>query len=181
MSADGVSVQISKINAVRDWPAPTSITELQCFLGLTNYYRQFVKEFAKDAAPLTDIFQGKKSLRFGAEQYAAFDALKLALISAPVLEVYDPALPVQVKSDASGTEVEAVLEQQHGDVWHPVKYFSKRLKDTESRYSATECEMLGCILAIEHWCPYLVSRAFDVITNHAPNQYIRTKQKMSKC
>ena len=180
VSAEGVSVQTSKINAVRDWPAPTSITELQCFLGLANYYRRFVKGFAKVAAPLTDILRGKKSFRFGAEQHAAFDALKLALTSAPVLKVYDPELPVQVKSDASGTAVGAVLEQQHGDVWHPVEYFSKRLNDTESRYSATEREMLGCILAMERWRPYLVGRAFDVLTDHAPNQYIRTQQKLSR-
>ena len=55
--------------------------------------------------------------------------------------MYDPELPVQVKSDASGTAVGAVLEQQHGNVWHHIEYFSKRLNDTESRYSATEREM----------------------------------------
>ena len=73
--------------------------------------------------------------------------MKLALTSAPVLKVYDPELPVQVKSDASGTAVGAVLEQQHGHVWDPVEYFSKRL-NTDSRYSATECDMLGCIRAL---------------------------------
>ena len=76
---------------------------------------------------------------------------------------------MQLKSYVSGTAVGAVLEQQHGDVWHPVKYFSKRLNDTESRYSATEREMLGCILAMEYWHPYLVVGAFDVLTDHAPN------------
>ena len=76
---------------------------------------------------------------------------------------------MQVKSDASGTAVRAILEQKHWDVWHPVGYFSKRLNDTESRYSATEREMLGCILAIEHWCSYLVGRAFDVLADHALN------------
>ena len=76
---------------------------------------------------------------------------------------------MQVKSDASGTAVRAVLKQQHGDVWHPVEYFSKRLNDVVSRYSATEREMLGCILVIERWHPYLVGRAFDVLTDHSPN------------
>ena len=60
--------------------------------------------------------QGKKSFRFSAEKHAAFDTLKLALASAPVLKVYDPELPVQVKSDASDTAVGAVLKQQHGDI-----------------------------------------------------------------
>ena len=91
------------------------------------------------------------------------------MISTPVLKVYDTDLPVQVKSDASGTVVGAVLVHQYGDIWHPVEYFSKRLNYTESRYSATDREMLGCILAMERWCPYLVGKAFDVLTNHAPN------------
>ena len=95
--------------------------------------------------------------------------MKLALISAPVLKVYDPELPKRVKSDSSNTAVGAVLEQQQGNVKQLVEYISKRLNDTESRYSAIECEMLGCILAVEHWHPYLVSRAFDVLTDHAPN------------
>ena len=77
---------------------------------------------------------------------------------------------MQVKSDASGTVVGTVLEQQHGNVWHPVECFSKRLNDTESRYSfTTECEMLGYILAMERYHPYLVGRDFDVLTNHVPN------------
>ena len=76
---------------------------------------------------------------------------------------------LRVNSDASGTAVGAVLEQQHRQVWHPVEYFSKNLNDTESNYSATEHEMLGCILAIERWHPYLVGRAFDVLSDHAPN------------
>ena len=70
-------------------------------------------------------------------------------MSAPVFKVYYPELVVRVKSHASGTAVGAVLEQQHGNIWHPVEYFSKRLNDTESRYSAIERKMLGCILAME--------------------------------
>ena len=58
------------------------------------------------------------------------------------------------------------MEWKHGNVRYPVEYFSKRLNNTESRYSATECEMLGCILAMEHWHPYLVGRAFDILSDH---------------
>ena len=65
--------------------------------------------------------------------------------------------------------LEAVLEQQHGNVLHPVEYFSKRLNDTEYRYSVTEHEILGHILSMEIWCSYLIGRAFDVLTDNAPN------------
>ena len=76
---------------------------------------------------------------------------------------------MRVKSDASGTAVEAVLEQQHGRVWNPAEYFLEGLSDTKSRYSATEREISGCILAMEHWHPYLVGRAFHVSTDNVPN------------
>ena len=75
---------------------------------------------------------------------------------------------MRVKSNASGTVVGAVLEQQHWNIWHPVKYFTKRLTYTESKYSATEHEMLGCILAMERWHLYFVGKAFDVLIDHKP-------------
>ena len=71
------------------------------------------------------------------------------MTSTLVFKVYDPNLPVQVKSDASGTIVGAVLEQQNGYIGNPAEYFSKKLNDTKSSYSATEREILGCILAME--------------------------------
>ena len=83
--------------------------------------------------------------------------------------MHDPKSPVQVKSDASGTAVGAVLEQKHGQVWNSVKYFSKRMNDTVSRYSANKHEILGSIMTMEHWHPYLVGGAFDVLTDHMPN------------
>ena len=113
--------------------------------------------------------RGKKSFKFGIEKHATFDALKLDFTSALVLKVYNPKLPVRVKLDALGTAVGAILEQHHGNICHPVEYFSKRLNDTESRYSATECKMLGCIFAMDRWCSYLIGRAFDVLTDHVPN------------
>ena len=91
--------------------------------------------------------------------------MKIDLTYAPVFKVYNTELLVRLKSDASGT---AVLKQQHRNVWHPVEYFPKRLSDTESRYSATECDMIGCILAMEYWYLYLIGRAFDILIDHAP-------------
>ena len=82
---------------------------------------------------------------------------------------------MRVKLDALGTAAGAVLEQQHKNIWHFVECFSKRLNDTKSKNGATECEILGCILAIERWYPYLLSKAFDVLTDRAPTLYIKTQ------
>ena len=111
------------------------------------------KGFLELQHPLLIFCETKKYFKFGAHYHAAFYEVKLSLTSAPVLKMYDPKLPVRVKSDASGTAVGAVLEQQHGNNWHPVEYFLRRLNGTESRYSANKREILGCILAIKRWHP----------------------------
>ena len=76
---------------------------------------------------------------------------------------------MQIKSNILGTVVGAVLKQLHINICHPFECFLKRLNDTKSRYSTIACEILGCILAIECKHPYLIGRAFDILTDHAPN------------
>ena len=111
VTAEGIRVQSGKIDAVKDWPQPRTVTELQQFLGLCNYYRRFIKGYATVAAPLTDLLRGKpSSIEFNTAQVEAFQDLKSRLIQAPVLKVYDPDLPIRVQSDASKLGVGAILE-----------------------------------------------------------------------
>ena len=111
VTAEGIRVQSGKIDAVKEWPQPRTVTELQQFLGLCNYYRRFIKGYATVAAPLTDLLRGKpSSIEFNTAQVEAFQDLKSRLIQAPVLKVYDPDLPIRVQSDASKLGVGAILE-----------------------------------------------------------------------
>ena len=112
VTSEGISVQPGKIDAVRNWPQPKTVTELQQFLGLCNYYWRFILGYATVAAPLTNLLKGKpSSLQFSSIEIKAFQDLKDRLTTAPVLKVYDPALPIRVQSDASKLAVGAILEQ----------------------------------------------------------------------
>ena len=112
VTSEGISVQPGKIDAVRNWPQPKTVTELQQFLGLCNYYRRFILGYATVAAPLTNLLKGKpSSLQFSSIEITAFQDLKDRLTTALVLKVYDPALPIRVQSDASKLAVGAILEQ----------------------------------------------------------------------
>ena len=82
--------------------------------------------------------------------------MKYTLRSAPTLQVFDPDLQSRVLSDALDVACGTILEQKHESGWHPVEYFSKHLSCTESKYGATEHELLGYMLALEFWCPYLI-------------------------
>jgi RNase H-like domain found in reverse transcriptase/Reverse transcriptase (RNA-dependent DNA polymerase) len=102
VSAKEISMQLDKVEAVTTWPEPTSKVELQSFLGLSNYYRRFIKSFSFFVAPLTNATKGdKKAYRWGEAQAAAFQAIKKAFTNSPVLRLPDTSRPFVVTTDAS--------------------------------------------------------------------------------
>ena len=107
VSAEGVKVVESKVAAIKDWPTPTCIRDVQAFLGLANFYRCFVRNFASIAHPLTEL----KGVEFtwGGVEAAAFEQLKTALMSAPVLQIFDETKPREVWVDALDYAVGATL------------------------------------------------------------------------
>jgi hypothetical protein len=110
VSAKGIGMQLDKAEAATTWPDPTSKVELQSFLGLTNYYRRFIKNFSSIVAPLTDATKGdKKAFRWGEAQGTAFQAVKKAFTTAPVLRLPDTSRPFVVTTDASNSGIGGVL------------------------------------------------------------------------
>ena len=104
-------MQQAKIDAIQSWPEPSALVELQQFLGLCNYYRKFIKGYAKVAAPLTELLRHATArFEFSADACSALGALKAALCSAPVLRLFDPMLQSRVLSDASDLACGAILE-----------------------------------------------------------------------
>ena len=100
---------------VRQWPSPTNAHELRSFLGIANFFRRSVRRFAHIASPLHALTSSKATWRWDEEQEAAFDALKCALSSAPVVVPPDPTLPYTVYTDASDRQIGAVLTQDRGN------------------------------------------------------------------
>lgn len=131
VSNRGVAVDQSKIEAIRDWPLPTTIRGLRGFLGITGYYRRFVRQYANIAGPLTDLLR-KQAFTWTPASTQAFDHLKHALMHTPVLSLPDFALPFVIHTDASGTGIGVVLSQQG----HVVAYFSKQLSPRMRQASA---------------------------------------------
>ena len=132
VSKDGIKVDAKKIEAVKGWPVPTNLTELRSFLGLANYYRRFVKNFSKIAAPMTTLLRKDQAWNWREEQQLAFQALKDALCSVPVLLVPDPAQPFQIVTDASDLAMGAILLQDQGNGMQPVAYESRKFNSVPS-------------------------------------------------
>ncbi|XP_051506023.1 uncharacterized protein LOC127413185 [Myxocyprinus asiaticus] len=112
ISSEGVAMDNNKVRAVLNWPQPTSVKELQCFLGFANFYRCFIRGFSSVTAPLTSIIrEGGTKLCWSTMTIQAFKNLKFRFNSAPILQHPDPNTLFTVEVDASNTGIRAILSQ----------------------------------------------------------------------
>ena len=121
--------QMKKVEAIQDWPRPLTKKQVRTFVGLTSYYRRFIPHFASVASPLTDLTRDRlpAQVTWAEETEKAFQDLKTALCSGPVLVTPDFTKPMVVQTDASETGVGAVLSQLHEGEEHPIIYISRKL------------------------------------------------------
>jgi hypothetical protein len=160
ISDTGVATDPDKTEAMESWPTPTSVTELRGFLGLTGYYRKFVQNYVIITKPLTQLLT-KKGFVWTPEATTAFQQLKVAMLSTPVLAVPNFNLPFTVETDACDTGV-AVLMQQG----HPIAYMSKALGILARKLSIYEKEFLAVIMAVDKWRQYLQRGPFTILADH---------------
>jgi hypothetical protein len=160
ISHEGVAVDPNKYKSVMDWPTPKNVKGVRGFLGLTGYYRKFIRDYGKIAKPLTELTK-KDASKWGTEAQVAFESLKKCLIEAPVLALPDFNKEFIIECDASGSGLGAILMQGK----NPIAYFSKALGPRNLVKSAYEKELMACVLAIQHWRPYLLGRRFVVSTD----------------
>lgn len=167
ISLAGVGVDPGKIQAVTEWPVPRDVKELRGFLGLTGYYRRFVKDYGLIARPLTDLTK-KNGFKWNFEAEAAFNKLKTALTSVPVLQMPDFHKSFTVECDASSAGVGAILLQSG----HPVAFFSKGFSFSNRFKSTYDRELLALVLALQKWKHYLLGRHFFVKSDHCSLRYL---------
>jgi hypothetical protein len=163
---DDVRVDTKNIEAMQDWPHPKTLKSLRGFLGLTGYYRKFVKNYGKIATPLTALLK-KKSFTWAPTVAQDFQTLKMAMCTTPVLALPDFTKTFVLECDASGKEIGVVLMQEGWPLAFTNKQFSKR----NLGKSIYEKEMLAILHVVDLWCPYLLGKRFQIKTNHQSLKY----------
>ena len=167
----GLRVDPAKVQAITAFPTPKSKKEVRRFLGMASWYRRFVENFATRAAPLTKLTAtktGTPRFAWNAEAEIAFNDLKVAISSAPVLSCPDYSKPFRVYTDASSYGTGGVLTQGDGEDEKPVAFMSKTLSAAEKNFSACEREALAVLHAVENWRCYLdTGEEFEVVTDHS--------------
>lgn len=145
ISGDGVATEPTKVSAVSTWPLPKTVKQLRGFLGLTGYYRRFIQNYGVICRPLTQLLKKETKFHWGAQEQQAFEALKAALVQAPVLALPDFTKTFIVETDASDLGMGAVLMQDG----HPISYLSKSFCDKNKGLSTYEKECMAILLAVE--------------------------------
>ncbi|XP_076446988.1 uncharacterized protein LOC143284205 [Babylonia areolata] len=182
VSEGHLGLQQEKVDRIRNAPVPTTKKELRSILGLAGYYRKFVPRYAEVALPLTEKTRGKEPTKvsWSPECQKAFDSLKDALVSAPILQLPDQSKPFVLRTDASGTGLGAVLLQEHEGMLRPVAYASKKLVGAEFQYHAIELECFAVVWSVRKFYPYLYGRTFQLQCDHNPLQYLHRIRPVSR-
>ena len=174
VSAEGIKCDPEKIETVKDWPIPKSVTQVRSFLGLASYYRKFIDNFAEIAHPLTSLTRKRAKFCWSTACQQSFETLKECLISAPVL-----AYPLRdagefvLDTDASNHGMGAVLSQVQNGQEKVIAYASRTLNGSQRNYCTTKKELLAVVTFVQHFRHYLYGRHFIIRTDHASLKWLK--------
>ena len=173
ISSNGISPDPDKVVAVKEYPVPTNVKELRAFLGLSGYYRRFVKSYAKIATPLYNLTSKGVPFEWSTDCQVAFEQLKSALISPPILAYPDYERPFKVFTDASSFAVGGVLSQDDTEGnEHVISYVGRALTPPERNYGISEKECLALGFAIKKLDCYLRFSTFTAIVDHSSLKWL---------
>ncbi|GKB28693.1 putative reverse transcriptase domain-containing protein [Tanacetum coccineum] len=175
VNGNGIHVDHSKIEVVKNWKAPRTPSEVRSFLGLAGYYHRFIENFSKIAKSLTILTQKCKTFDWGEEQELAFQTLKDKLCNAPVLALPDGPEDFVVYCDASGLGLGCVL-MQRGKV---IAYASRQLKIHEKNYTTHDLELGAVVFALKIWRHYLYGTKSVIYTDHKSLQHIFSQKELN--
>jgi hypothetical protein len=182
----GVAANRQRCATIAKWPVPRDITAVRAFLGVAGYYRRFIDNFSTIAAPLTSLLAKASPFRhdpagsWGEQQQRAFDTLRGALMSPPILQIFDASKATLVRTDASEVGMGAALYQRgEDDMWLPVEYRSKRLSPTQCRYAPHDREFLAVLFAFKCWRHHLLGQEFVLQTDNSALAQIQSCKELS--
>lgn len=182
ISDKGLLMDQKKVQAVTDWTVPKTVRDVQCFLGFANFYRIFIKNYSQIAAPLTRL-TSKDKLEWNIQARQAFEELKLAFTTAPILVHPDFTKAFYLETDASDFALGAVLSQMGNDnKLHPVAFYSRKFSAAEINYEIHDKELLAIVDSFQEWRHFLegATHPVTVYTDHKNLEYFTTARVLNR-
>ena len=183
LSPAGLTMDPSKIKAITDWPEPRKVKDIQSFLGFANFYRRFIYNYSDIVIPLNRLTHKDIQWNFSGPARDAFNLLKKAFTTAPVLVHWIPDCQITVETDASDYAIAAILSITTEDSEiHPVAFHSRTLTSSELNYDTHDKELMAIFEAFQHWRRYLEGSGtpVDVVTDHKNLTYFSTTKLLTR-
>jgi len=177
--AEGVQIDPKKTEVVRNFPRPKTAKEVRMFLGMTNFHRRLISNYADKAYGLTKLLRGNAVFTWGDEQEASFQCLKDALVSPPVLALPDFSKQMVLTCDASDKSVSFNLSQVIEGQERMIEYGARGLRKAERNYSICERELLAIISGVQHYHTYISGSEFLIRTDSSALQYLNSMKHVT--
>jgi hypothetical protein len=168
ISEEGITVDLEKVQAIQEWPAPRNVTEVRSFMGLAGYYRRFIAGFSRIAHAITSLQRKENKFQWTEQCESSFQQLKQLLTIAPILKIVDPNKDYVVCTDACKEGLGGVLSQE-GSV---ICYESRKLKEHENNYATHDLELETVVHALRKWRHYLIEKKFELRIDHNGLKYL---------
>lgn len=165
---EGVKPDSAKVSAINDMETPKCKQDIQRFLGMVTYLAKWIPDLSEKSTHLRKLLEKDIAWQWNPEQEKAFQHLKSVLTTHPVLQYYDPELPIRISSDASQNGLGAVILQCSDSTWKPVAYASRALTAAETRYAQIEKELLSITFACERFHQFIYGSTVEAETDHKP-------------
>lgn len=179
ISSEGLKTDPKKVEAIVKFPTPKTVKQIQRFLGICNYYRRYIPNYAAIAKCLYDLCKKDHPFNWTEECEKSFISFKIHLSNPPILIFPDFSQPFILQTDCSSLAASGILSQGEIPNDKPIHYFSKVLNHAQIRYSTIEKELLAIILSVEYFHYYLVGREFLIMTDHRPLTYLFENKNMN--
>jgi len=182
ISPKGLRMDEEKIRTIKKWKEPINVKGIQSFLGFANFYRRFIKDYSKITAPLTSLTRKEIKWEWNDEQQIAFETVRTAMITEPILQHFDPEKLVTIETDASDYAIGAICSQpDEKGILHPVAYYLRKLKDPERNYDIHDKELLAIVDALRKWDTYCKTTGpkITILTDHKNLEYWKTKRDLN--
>jgi len=199
INSEGMSMESDSISTIEDWPIPKSVRDVKVLRGFANFYRRFIRKYAKVTFPLTELLKRretadttKHSQKSNKPRYKwewtrdaelAFQKLKKAFTDAPILQHFDLQKPIILQTDASGFAIAGILNQFDGfGILRPVNFYSRKCSAAEQNYDTYDRELLAIVETMKQWRHYLEGANHKILVqcDHKNLEYFQTSKVLSR-
>ncbi|GBL97205.1 Transposon Tf2-6 polyprotein [Araneus ventricosus] len=168
LNANGFSPSEQNVNKVTNFPRPKNLKQVRMFLGMLNYFRGLIYDYAGIVEPLVKLTKKNTPFVWSVECENAFNTVQEIILKKPTLKNFDPNLPISLITDASKIAICGILLQKKDNVYYPLEFFSRKLTPAECKYPSIRRELLAIYASVKHFHDQLLGENFELLTDAKP-------------